>query len=98
MAHTTLQADPLQLVSYAANFPLGELYAWPVPTLPQEVTVYPWQVLSTWPDFDTDLLLPPGYDRYLRARWRASWPRTTKKSPRPRCRACGRKPRTILRP
>ena len=31
VAHTTLQADPLQLVSYAANFPLGELYAWPVP-------------------------------------------------------------------
>lgn len=65
--HATLQADPITLVAYAANFPLGELSCWPVPTLPQQVTVYPWQPLTTWPDFDTDLLLPPGYDRYLKS-------------------------------
>lgn len=63
---STLLADPISQVFYAANAPLGELYTWPVPATAQEVTVYPWQVLSAWPDFDTDLLLPPGYDRYLK--------------------------------
>lgn len=67
ISSTMLTGDPIQVVSYGANFPLGELYAWPIPLLPQEITVYPWQVLQQWPDFDTDILLPPGYDRYLKA-------------------------------
>ena len=62
-----MQGDPLTLVAYGANFPLGELYAWPIPLTAQEVTVYPWQASRAWPDFDTDLLLPPGYDSFLKA-------------------------------
>jgi hypothetical protein len=66
LATPVLVGDPMQLVAYGANYPLGELYCWPVPQTPQTVTVYPWHVLTEWPDFDTDLLLPPGYDRYLK--------------------------------
>jgi len=67
LAQPALVGDAIHLVAYGANFPLGELYCWPTPQTPQQVTVYPWQPLQSWPDFDTDLLLPPGYDRYLKA-------------------------------
>lgn len=62
-----MHGDPITLVSYGANSPLGELYGWPIPLTTQEVTVYPWQPLTTWTEFDTDLLLPPGYERWLKA-------------------------------
>lgn len=61
-----MQSAPIQAVYYAPDLPLGQLYAWPVPSQPQELTVYPWQVLRSWPAFDDDVLLPPGYDRFLK--------------------------------
>ena len=56
-----------QIVTYSPSLPLGEVYVWPDPQSPLTLILYPWQVLQQWPDFDTDLLLPPGYDRYLKA-------------------------------
>jgi hypothetical protein len=63
----TRTGDPLQVLSYAANYPLGELYAYPIPQSAVEVTVYPWLILPAWPSFDEEVLLPPGYERYLKA-------------------------------
>ena len=57
----------VQAVTYAPTLPLGGLHCWPVPQEPTTIIVYPWQVLQTWPDFDTDILLPPGYDRFLKS-------------------------------
>lgn len=62
-----LQADPLRVVAYAPALPLGELHGWPIPTQAIVVTVYPWHVLQAWPAFDDDVLLPPGYDRFLKS-------------------------------
>lgn len=56
-----------QIVTYTTNYPLGGLHCWPIPQESTSIIVFPWQVLSQWPDFDTDLLLPPGYDRFLKA-------------------------------
>jgi hypothetical protein len=59
--------DPLQAISYASNYPLGELYAYPIPTSPVQVTVYPWLILRQWPGFDDEIALPPGYERWAKA-------------------------------
>jgi hypothetical protein len=67
LPRTPLVSVPLMAVSYAPSLPLGELYAYLPPPEPALVTVYPWQVLQTWENFDTDILMPPGYDRYLKA-------------------------------
>src|SRR5262245_2337904 len=54
-------------VYYEPQVPLGVLYVWPVPAgVAYTLTVYPWQALTTWPDLDTQVTLPPGYERALR--------------------------------
>jgi hypothetical protein len=58
---------PFLAVSYAPSFPLGELLIYPTPAQTVLVTVYGWQVLSSWDTFDADILMPPGYDRFLKA-------------------------------
>lgn len=58
---------PMQCVSYAANYPLGELYGYPTPTSPAQITVYPWLLLRQWPSFDEEIALPPGYERWMKA-------------------------------
>ena len=60
------RVGPVQCLAYAANLPLGELWVWPVPREDTTLTVYPWQVLRSWDDFDADVLLPPGYERFLK--------------------------------
>lgn len=60
------QSGAVQCVAYAANLPLGELWVWPVPREPTTLTLYPWQVLRSWDDFDAEVLLPPGYERFLK--------------------------------
>lgn len=58
---------PVQCVTYDPAFPLGHLQVWPLPQAPVVLSVYGWQPLTTWPDFDTDIGMPPGYDRYLKS-------------------------------
>lgn len=67
MPYPDFAGDPLQAVSYGTSYPLGVLYGYPVPHTSVEVTVYPWLVMRAWPDFDTDVGMPPGYDRYLKS-------------------------------
>jgi hypothetical protein len=67
MAQGVVRHGPVLAVTYTPDLPLGGVHCWPVPQEPTTIIVYPWTVLTTWPDFDTDLLLPPGYDRYLKS-------------------------------
>jgi len=62
----TLPGQP-SVVYYAPSFPLGELVVWPVPSTGWDLIVYPWRVLPRFVDLDTEVLLPPGYERFLRA-------------------------------
>jgi hypothetical protein len=52
---------------YEPQMPLGVLYIWPVPSLGYQITVFPWQVLGSFPALDDALQFPPGYLRALRA-------------------------------
>ena len=47
------------------GFPLRQLYFWPIPTENSKaVELWLWEPLQI-PDLDTELNLPPGYERYL---------------------------------
>lgn len=65
--YPTRTGDPPQGVCYLPTMPLGTLGITPIPQTPVAVTVYPWTLLSTWPAFDDEVLLPPGYERWLRS-------------------------------
>lgn len=56
-----------QCVTYDPALPFGFLSVWPIPSEPTTLTVYPWTVLRIWPEFDDDILMPPGYERWLMA-------------------------------
>lgn len=59
--------DYMHALCYDTSYPLGVLYAYPIPRSRVQVTVYPWLILRSWEEFDTDVGMPPGYDRYLKA-------------------------------
>lgn len=49
------------------NFPLMNLSFWCVPSVAQQIALYIWQPLATFPDLNvTDVELPPAYARALR--------------------------------
>ncbi len=47
---------------YEPQFPVGQLYLWPAP--PASLTLYVgvWEVLTEYPDLNTVVALPPGYE------------------------------------
>jgi hypothetical protein len=47
-------------------FPSRNLSFWPVPTQVNNIRVYSWQQLASFPDLFTDLTFPPGYAEALR--------------------------------
>lgn len=45
--------------------PLETLNLWPIPSTLQSIVLYSWKPLSTFPDINTDVVFPPGYDEAL---------------------------------
>lgn len=43
------------------NFPLRNLNYWCIPSSNVQATIYPWQLLSSFPDLVTDVEFPPAY-------------------------------------
>lgn len=48
------------------DFPLRKIAVWPVPQAANAVELWLWEPLVRYEDLDTELNLPPGYERYLR--------------------------------
>jgi hypothetical protein len=48
------------------DFPLRNIYFWPVPAQAWAVELWLWEPLDQSVDLDAELNLPPGYERYLR--------------------------------
>lgn len=47
-------------------YPLRNLNFWPIPTVVDNVRIYGWQPLLTFPDLTTDIQFPPGYAKAIR--------------------------------
>jgi hypothetical protein len=56
-----------QALYYAPTVPLGQLFAWPVPSMEWIIIVFPWQPLGGFVSLDAEILFPPGYERVLRS-------------------------------
>lgn len=62
-----IQSTIPQKVWNDKNFPLMNLSFWCVPSIAQQVALYLWQPLATFPDLNvTDVEFPPAYARALR--------------------------------
>jgi hypothetical protein len=55
-----------QVWQYTSTYPLGELRVWPVPQEGHTLAVWPWMPLKRFDTLDTEVNLPPGYERALR--------------------------------
>ena len=61
VADKTIQSTLPEFVFYDTAFPLGVLYAYPVPSASLTVKISHWQILQSFAALTTDLALPPGY-------------------------------------
>jgi hypothetical protein len=50
---------------YDAQFPVGQVNFWPIPSVTQQVALYLWNQIGQFTDITTPLNLPPGYLRAL---------------------------------
>jgi hypothetical protein len=57
----TTQSTLPEYVFYDTAYPLGSLYAYPVPSVALTVKINHWQILQNFANLTTDLSLPPGY-------------------------------------
>jgi len=68
------QAIPVKLISSTlptqvyddGSFPLRNLSFWPLPSIVDNVRIYGWQALNTFPDLTTNVTFPPGYAKAIR--------------------------------
>ena len=61
ISNKTVQSTLPEYVYYNPAYPLGILYAYPVPSATLTVKINHWQVLQSFASLTTDLSLPPGY-------------------------------------
>jgi hypothetical protein len=59
------QSGTPEKIYYDGNFPLGNLYLWPVPNDADTLFLYDEKALTTFTSLDTTLVAPPGYERAL---------------------------------
>lgn len=61
IADKSVQSTLPEYVYYNAAYPLGVLYAYPVPSVTLTCYINHWQILQSFAALTTDLALPPGY-------------------------------------
>jgi hypothetical protein len=52
---------------YKPSYPLATLFFWPVPSIGNQVVIHYWHQLTAFPNLDTIITLPPGYERMIRS-------------------------------
>lgn len=67
VAQKTLPSLYPSLVWYEPTYPLGQLHVWTVPAQALTLGLLPWVPLPRFSTLDTAMILPPGYERWLRA-------------------------------
>ena len=68
------QAVPVKIISSTlpvyvyddGAYPLRNLNFWPIPSIIDNVRIYGWTALNSFPDLSTDVTFPPGYFKALR--------------------------------
>lgn len=63
----TLAAAPSEAIFYDSGYPLGAVYPWPVPNSQFELHLLVKAVLSTFPNLEDVILLPPEYEQAIYA-------------------------------
>jgi hypothetical protein len=61
----TLQTDPPRAIFDDGDYPCRRLYIYPVPAFQRAVELWLWEPLFSTYDLDTELSLPPGYEKAL---------------------------------
>lgn len=61
----TAQSSFPEFCFYDPQYPLGVLYAFPVPSASVTVAINSWQQIQNFSTLDTQIALPPGYERAI---------------------------------
>lgn len=56
-----LESTIPQVLYYNANYPLGEVSLWPIPSAAHKIVIYSLKPLTMFSDVNADVELPPGY-------------------------------------